>query len=54
MTEYKRPREGVTGTSRTDWLLSLEDEARLHREIIAAQAYQLHGACLVGLTPRRR
>lgn len=47
-TEYKQPHEGVTGTARTDDLLSLYDNAMVHRNIIMAMTAQLHRACLVG------
>lgn len=46
---YLQPHEGVIGTDRTDdWLLSLDDQAVAHREVIRALVGHLRTATLVG------
>lgn len=42
------PREGVAGSPRTDWLLELDTEAMPHRDALAAMAFHLQRATLVG------
>lgn len=42
------PREGITGTERTDWLLELDTDAIPHRDALGAMAYHLIRASLVG------
>lgn len=44
----KQPNEGVTGTARDDFLLSMDERATAHRDALAAMATHLHTACLVG------
>jgi hypothetical protein len=43
-----QPWEGIDGTERTSFLLSLEDEATEHREALMRMARHLRTACLVG------
>lgn len=45
---YPDHHEGIRGTDRTDWLLSLDENALAHRDAIAALAYHLEGATIVG------
>lgn len=45
---YPQPREGVTGTDRTDWLLSLELEAVPHRDALIEAAHTIWDCVLVG------
>ena len=48
MTTASEPYEGVNGTQRADDLLSLEDSAMPHREMLLAMAKMLLRCCLVG------
>lgn len=41
----KQPNEGVTGTDRDDYLLSLAPEATAHRDMLITTAANLHSAC---------
>ena len=43
-----QPHEGIDGTDRQNFLLSLEDEATEHREALMRMAKHLRTACLVG------
>ena len=43
-----QPFEGIGGTERQSFLLSLEDEATEHREALMRMAKHLRNACLVG------
>jgi hypothetical protein len=48
-THYPQPREGITGTARTeDDLLGLDDKAITRRLMMIGTARALHSACLVG------
>jgi hypothetical protein len=43
-----QPHEGITGISRDDWLLSLDERAVAHREALIIMARHLSTATLVG------
>lgn len=45
---WPQPREGISGTDRDDWLLSLDERAIAHREALIAMAAHLRTAILVG------
>ena len=45
---WPQPYEGITGTDRDDWLLSLDERAVTHRDALIAMARHLHRATLVG------
>lgn len=48
MTSWPQPHEGITGTDRPGWLLSLDEEAVPFRNAIIALARHLQSAVLVG------
>ncbi|HWB34526.1 MAG TPA: hypothetical protein VHA75_00725 [Rugosimonospora sp.] len=44
----KQPHEDIRGASRSDYLLSLDEQAVAHRDALIAMAKHLKSACLVG------
>jgi hypothetical protein len=44
----KQPHEDVAGTERSDWLLSLDENATTHRAALITLAFHLRSACMVG------
>ena len=48
MSTWPQPHEGITGTNRDGWLLSLDERAVPHREALIMMARHLRGATLVG------
>jgi hypothetical protein len=45
---WPQPHEGIRGTSQDSWLLSLDERAVLHRELLISMALHLRTAVMVG------